>query len=100
MVAIDGAGDLVAAGQVQGSVDFGRTTLDASPEISGSAPTMSWIGKRSGLDGSEQWTVPLVGEGIAIVLDPNAQPEDKVVLAGQGCPTQAITIMRGSEKLV
>jgi ferredoxin len=39
-------------------------------------------------------------EGIAIVLDPNAQPEDKVVLAGQGCPTQAITIMRGSEKLV
>ena len=36
----------------------------------------------------------------AVVVDPNAQPEDKVVLAGQGCPTQAITIMRGTEKLV
>ena len=39
-------------------------------------------------------------DGIAIVLDPNAQPEDKVVLAAQGCPTQAITVMKDGEKLV
>ena len=31
-------------------------------------------------------------DGIAIVLDPTAQPEDKIVLAAQGCPTQAIAI--------
>ena len=38
-------------------------------------------------------------EGIAVVLDPTAQPEDKIVLAGQGCPTQAITIARDGEKV-
>jgi ferredoxin len=31
-------------------------------------------------------------DGIAIVLDPTAQPEDKILMAAQGCPTQAITI--------
>jgi ferredoxin len=39
-------------------------------------------------------------DGIAIVLDVNAQPEDKVVLAAQGCPTQAISVVRDGEKLV
>jgi ferredoxin len=39
-------------------------------------------------------------DGIAVVLDPNAQPEDKVVLAGQGCPTQAISISRDGERVV
>jgi ferredoxin len=39
-------------------------------------------------------------DGIAIVLDPAAQPEDKVVLAAQGCPTQAIVVTRDGEKLV
>ena len=39
-------------------------------------------------------------EGIAVVLDPTAQPEDKIVPAGQGCPTQAITIARDGEKVV
>ncbi len=38
-------------------------------------------------------------DGIAVVLDPNAQPEEKIVLAAQGCPTQAITVFRGEEKL-
>ena len=38
-------------------------------------------------------------DGIAIVVDVNAQPEDKVILAAQGCPTQAIAITRG-EKVV
>ncbi len=31
-------------------------------------------------------------DGIAVVLDPAAQPEEKIALAVQGCPTQAITI--------
>jgi ferredoxin len=37
-------------------------------------------------------------DGIAIVLDPTAQPEDKIVMAAQGCPTQAITIEQVGEQ--
>ena len=33
-------------------------------------------------------------EGIAYVVDPTACPEDKIVLAAQGCPTRAITVTR------
>ena len=39
-------------------------------------------------------------DGVAVVIDPNAQPEDEVILAGQGCPTQAITIVGDGEKIV
>jgi ferredoxin len=39
-------------------------------------------------------------DGIAIVVDPTAQPEDKIVLAAQGCPTQAIAVLRDGEKVV
>ena len=39
-------------------------------------------------------------DGIAIVTDPEGEPEDKIVLAGQGCPTQAIAIFRDGEKVV
>jgi ferredoxin len=39
-------------------------------------------------------------DGIAVVLDPAAQGEDKVILAAQGCPTQAIVVMRDGEKVV
>jgi len=42
----------------------------------------------------------LDGDGIAIVVDPAAQPEDKVILAAQGCPTQAIAVVRDGEKIV
>jgi ferredoxin len=38
-------------------------------------------------------------DGIAIVLDPGAAPEEKIVLAAQGCPTQAITLLEDGEKL-
>ena len=31
-------------------------------------------------------------DGIAVVLDANAAPADKIVLAAQGCPTQAIQV--------
>ncbi len=39
-------------------------------------------------------------DGVAIVVDVHAQPEDKVILAAQGCPTQAIAITRNGEKVV
>lgn len=42
----------------------------------------------------------LDNDGVAVVLDPSAQPEDKVVLAAQGCPTQAIAVLRDGEKIV
>ena len=38
-------------------------------------------------------------EGIAVVVDATAMSDDKIVLAGQGCPTQAITITRDGEKI-
>jgi len=33
-------------------------------------------------------------DGIAVVVDPTAAPEDKIVLAVDGCPTKAITLTR------
>ena len=38
-------------------------------------------------------------DGIAVVLDANAADDDKIVLAAQGCPTQAIAIFDGDTKL-
>jgi ferredoxin len=39
-------------------------------------------------------------DGIAVVLDPSGAPEEKIVLAAQGCPTQAIRVLKDGEKLV
>ena len=39
-------------------------------------------------------------DGIAIVVDPAGAPDDKIVLAAQGCPTQAIAVFDGDNKLV
>ena len=39
-------------------------------------------------------------DGIAIVTDPTGAPDDKIVLAAQGCPTQAITVFDGDNQLV
>jgi ferredoxin len=33
-------------------------------------------------------------DGVAVVVDPEAAPEDRVVLAADGCPTKAISIFR------
>lgn len=38
-------------------------------------------------------------EGIAVVVDPAGDPEDKIVLAARGCPTQAITVTRGGDQI-
>jgi len=39
-------------------------------------------------------------DGIAVVLDANAASDEKIVLAAQGCPTQAIAVFDGDNKLV
>ena len=39
-------------------------------------------------------------DGIAVVIDAGAAPDDKIILAAQGCPTQAIAILDGETKLV
>jgi ferredoxin len=44
-------------------------------------------------------TFDLDDEGVAVVVDPEGDGDDKVVLAAQGCPTQAITVWRDGEKL-
>jgi ferredoxin len=38
-------------------------------------------------------------DGIAVVVDPGAAPLEKVVLAAQGCPTQAIAVVENGQKL-
>ncbi|MBV8161863.1 MAG: ferredoxin [Acidimicrobiia bacterium] len=44
-------------------------------------------------------TFDLDEEGIAIVLDAEGDPDEKAVLAAQGCPTQAISVWRDGEQL-
>ena len=39
-------------------------------------------------------------DGIAVVIDANGADDEKIVLAAQGCPTQAIAIFDGDTKLV
>lgn len=39
-------------------------------------------------------------DGVAVLVDLAAAPEDKVILAAQGCPTQAIAISRDGERVV
>ena len=39
-------------------------------------------------------------DGVAIVIDPAGAAEEKIILAAQGCPTQAISISRDGEKIV
>ena len=36
-------------------------------------------------------------DGIAFVVDIDAGPEEKIILAAQGCPTQAITLTRDGQ---
>lgn len=45
-------------------------------------------------------TFDLGDDGVAFVTDPAGDDDDKIILAGQGCPTQAITIWRGDERVV
>lgn len=38
-------------------------------------------------------------ECIAVVRDPTAAPEDRIVAAAQGCPTQAISVWRDGARV-
>ena len=38
-------------------------------------------------------------EGLAVVVDLDAESEEKILLAAQGCPTQSITVTRNGEPL-
>jgi len=44
-------------------------------------------------------TFDLDDEGIATVVDPEGDPDEKIVLAAQGCPTQSISVWRDGEQL-
>ena len=39
-------------------------------------------------------------EGIAVVVDPSGGEDDQIILAARGCPTQAIAVFRGDDKIV
>lgn len=45
-------------------------------------------------------TFELGDDGLARVLDVDGDPEDKVILGAKGCPTGAISVWRGDERLV
>jgi ferredoxin len=44
-------------------------------------------------------TFELRDDGISHVKDAEGDPQDKVVLAAQGCPTQAIAVWRDDERI-
>jgi hypothetical protein len=87
---IDGHGDVVAAGHFTYLVNFGTTTLDVA-----NTPTY-WIGKRSGVDGSEKWTItlpmPTDSAGnptpTTVIWNLAADADGNVFVAGQFSGTQ------------
>ena len=44
-------------------------------------------------------TFDLDDEGVAIVVNSEGDPDEKVVLAAQGCPTQAISVWRDGDQV-
>jgi ferredoxin len=44
-------------------------------------------------------TFELGDDGVAVVVDPNGDPEDKIVVAAKGCPTQAIFVTKDGREL-
>ena len=44
-------------------------------------------------------TFDLDDDGVAIVTDADGDGEEKAVLAAQGCPTQAIEVLKDGERL-
>ncbi|MBI2168672.1 MAG: ferredoxin [Actinobacteria bacterium] len=38
-------------------------------------------------------------DGVAVVVEVEGDPEEKVVLAARGCPTQSITVFRDGEQI-
>jgi ferredoxin len=44
-------------------------------------------------------TFELGDDGVAVVTDAQGDPEDKIVLAAKGCPTQAIAVTKDGREL-
>jgi ferredoxin len=44
-------------------------------------------------------TFELGDDNVSHVVDPQGDPEDKIILAAQGCPTQAIAVWRDDERI-
>ncbi len=78
-VAIDPSGDVFAAGYFTGTVDFGNEVMTA-PQVSGAG----WLSKRSGVDGSDLWTVGFGTEptAMASVVDMAISGDGSVIVAG------------------
>jgi ferredoxin len=38
-------------------------------------------------------------DGIAVVVDPDATAEDRILAAATGCPTRSITVTRAGERI-
>ncbi len=45
-------------------------------------------------------TFELGDDGLSRVTDAAGDPEDKIVLGARGCPTGAISVWRGDERVV
>ena len=45
-------------------------------------------------------TFELGDDSISHVVNPEGDPDAKIVLAAQGCPTQAIAVWRGDERVI
>jgi len=77
-------------------------TPDAAENLRLSVENGGCSGMQYGMsfDQAKEGDVRLQSEGIAIVIDPEGAPEEKIVLAAQGCPTQAIAIFKDGEKVV
>jgi ferredoxin len=44
-------------------------------------------------------TFDLSEDGHAVVIDPTASPEEKILIAAQGCPVGAISLWRNGRRL-
>jgi ferredoxin len=44
-------------------------------------------------------TFELGDDGVAMVIDAGGDPEDKIIVAAKGCPTQAIEVFKDGERL-
>lgn len=88
-VEIDPDGDVIAAGNFRGTVDFGSGPVStASPD----ALNTYWVSKRSSVDGSNVWTAVLGGTSTATfdVWDVRVDRDGNTIVAGRTYGTQAI----------
>ncbi len=84
--------------RVDGASAGGLVASPAWPSTSRSTATRAWA-RATARSGRRASSISTTTASRSSSI-PAAQPEDKVVLAAQGCPTQAIAVVRDGEKLV